>query len=206
MNPPLDYAAHPKWVVRDMGYWGTLIAARCGSRTPTALHERGGAEPWPEAERGDGWKVFSVDDRMAGDLVVGEELDMLMAITLETSAPVLAAYIADSDYGWMSGSSPAGGAWQAWLGTRSASYFGQSPEKMLRPAMAAKRAVAWAAEAGYRSSERPIRQILATARPPGISALLRLPWKRYTFVEDAYFVLLDHLGVPKPAPPELDQP
>jgi hypothetical protein len=64
---------------------------------------------------------------------------------------------------------------------------------------AAKWAVRWASEAGYVVPVAPVRQILATGRPPGVSATLRLPWKRCAFAEDMFFALLDNLGVPRTA-------
>jgi hypothetical protein len=144
-----------------MGYWGTLIATRCGSKTPAVLAEHG-AESRREAGRDGGWAVFSV----AGS-VVGDEHGILSTLV---SAPVLAAYIADSDYGWLTGLSPEAGGWQAWLGPATAYALtrdhhmaadgmarraaGRAARQMIRdfglpPAQAARRAVAWAAEEIY---------------------------------------------------------
>ena len=65
------------------------------------------------------------------------------------------------------------------------------------PAEAARRAVRWAATAGYAVPAGPVRQILRTRRPAGLAACLRLPWKRYVFAEEMFFATLDALGVPR---------
>jgi hypothetical protein len=65
------------------------------------------------------------------------------------------------------------------------------------PAEAVRHAVNWAAEAGYTVPAWPIGQILRTGRRPGLAARLRLPSTRYVFAEEAYFDLLDRLGLPR---------
>jgi hypothetical protein len=195
-----------------MGYWGTLLAARTHGELPAPLRDRDtDVRDDPDARRGDGWQVVSVADNLIADGAV------LTSLTVETGAPVLAAYIADSDYGWLTGVSPTREPWQAWLDAPTAFVFERDHHVMtgmsradadrraremrdgfgLTPAAAARRAVGWAAEAGYRVPARPIRQILATRRPPGLAAWLRLPWRRYAFAEEMFFNLLDRLGPPR---------
>jgi hypothetical protein len=142
---------------------------------------------------------------------------VLSRLALESGAPLLAAYVADSDYGWLVGVSPTKGTWQAWLDPKTAFLFERDHQVAqgiskseanrrarqmirrfgLRPTEAAERAVQWAAEAGYPVSARPIRQILGCRRPPGLGAVVRLPWLRYDFAEDLFFALVDNLGVPR---------
>ncbi|XRQ08721.1 hypothetical protein ACN3XK_71535 [Actinomadura welshii] len=203
-----------------MGYWGTLIATRTEGRTPGALR---GFEirDHEGARRGDGWQVHDAPD----DFVTGSN-DLLPRLAAESGTPLLAAYIADSDYGWLLGVDPAGDQWRAWLDARTAYAFERDHRRMtgmpkadargharkmisgygLPPGEAAKRAVQWAANAGHKVPASPVRQLLQTRRPPGISAAFRVPWRRYVFAEDMFFALLDNLGVPRststPQPPE----
>jgi hypothetical protein len=164
----------------------------------------------PGARRGDGWQVFDLNDNLLDDA------DLLPTLAAHVDSPVLAAYVADSDYGWLVGVSRAG-QWRAWLDSVTAFGFERDHRIMqgmakaqarlhahhlIRnygepPARAAQAAVTWAANAGYTVAAAPIRQILAARRPPGLAALLRLPWKRYVFAEDMFFDLLDQVGVPR---------
>jgi hypothetical protein len=164
------------------------------------------------ARRGDGWQVYDLADH-----VLDGPRGLLLELAAESASPVVGAYIADSDYGQVVGVDPSGEAWGAWLSPNTAFAFEreeltakgmpraeatrQARDVMARfgmsPAQAARHAVAWAAQAGYNVPARPIRQILRTGRPPGLSAQLRLPWKRYVFAEDGFFDLLDSLGLPK---------
>jgi hypothetical protein len=151
------------------------------------------------------------------DNLVADSGDLLSRLSRESAAPVLAAYVADSDYGWLVGVSPSGERWEAWLDAKTAFAFERDHHLMTGvtradanrrarqmiaafgspPAGAATRAVGWAAKAGYAVPAAPVRQILRTRRPPGVAASLRLPWKRYVFAEDVFFAILDRLGVPR---------
>ncbi|GAA3199610.1 hypothetical protein ACFO1B_50040 [Dactylosporangium siamense] len=195
-----------------MGYWGTLIAVR-GSRTPTALQDLDAAVRTHEgAARGDGWRVYDVPDN-----VLGRGLDVLLDLVAASSSPVIAAYIADSDYGQVVAASPSGDRWGVWLDRGTAHAFEREhhvmngmPHAAARrradetiaafgcpPAEAVRHAIGWAAEAGYTVQAGAIGQILRTARRPGLAARLSLPGTRYVFAEDAYFGLLDSLGLPR---------
>jgi hypothetical protein len=196
-----------------MGYWGTLIAVRSGENSPAILGDHGAQVRWHDGtRRGDGWRVYDVPTN-----VVGEKPSLLADLTAATGAPVIAAYIADSDYGQVVGADPSGQQWGAWLSRGTAYAFERDHQLMLGearsvarsraravmtgfgspPAVAARLAVRWAAEAGYSVSAGPIRQLLRTGRPPGPSAWLWLPWKRYVFAEEIYYRLLDCLGLPR---------
>jgi hypothetical protein len=198
-----------------MGYWGTLIAACTNGQVPGLLRDLGAEiSEHQHARRGDGWQVFSVPDNLVADDGV------LSHLALESGTPLLAAYFADSDYGWLVGVSPTKETWQAWLDPKTAFVFERDHQVMqgmpkseanrrarqmirkfgLGPTEAAECAVQWAAEAGYTVSARPIRQILSCRRPPGLGAVVRLPWLRYAFAEDSFFALLDNLGVPRISP------
>lgn len=196
-----------------MGYWGTLIAVRSNGQERPALTDRNAElREHDGARRGDGWQVYSLPD----NVIFGESDGVLPQLVQESGAPVLAAYVADSDYGQLVGHSPLHGRWESWLDAKTAFLFERDYLVMkgmakadanrqaqqivaafgLPPGEAAKRAVQWAREAGYRVPVGPVRQILATNRPPGVSALLRLPRKRYVVAEEAFFALLDNLGLP----------
>jgi hypothetical protein len=156
--------------------------------------------------------VYSLPDN-----VVADADDVLPRLAKESQAPVLAAFIADSDYGQMAGLSQLLGRWEAWLDADTARLFerdhlvmqgvskAEANRQALRmiagfglpPAAAAERATQWARVAGYAVPVGPVRQILASRRPPGVSALLRLPWKRYVLAEEMFFALLDNLGLPR---------
>lgn len=199
-----------------MGYWGSLIAVRSDGRNLPALTDRNAElREHDSARRGDGWQVYSLPD----NVIFGDTDGVLPRLVKESEAPVLAAYVADSDYGQLVGLSPLQGQWETWLDAKTAFQFerdylaekGMSKADANRqaqqtiaafglpPREAAKRATQWAREAGYQVPVRPIRQIVATSRPPGVSAVLRLPWKRYVFAEEMFFALLDNLGMPRHA-------
>jgi hypothetical protein len=195
-----------------MGYRGTLIAVR-GSQTPMALQDLDAAVRSHEgAARGDGWRVYDVPDN-----VLGGGPDVVLGLVAASSSPVIAAYIADSDYGHVVAASPSGDPWGVWLDRGTAYAFERdhhvmngTPRAAARrraaeaiaafgcpPAEAVRHAIGWAAEAGYTVRAGPIGQILRTARRPGLAARLRCPGTRYVFAEDAYFDLLDTLGLPR---------
>jgi hypothetical protein len=196
-----------------MGYWGTLITVRSGEEMPAVLRDRHAhIRQHDGARRGAGWLVYDVSGN-----VLGDDETLLRNLSADSAAPVVAAYIADSDYGQLIAASPSGERWGAWLAPRTAYAFERDHHRMdgtsrhvarrralgtiasfgSPPAEAARYAVRWAAEAGYSVPARPIRQLLRTARPPGFAASLWLPWKRYVFAEDIYFDLLDCLGLPQ---------
>jgi hypothetical protein len=194
-----------------MGYWGTLVAVRAGEPPATLRGFGTTVRDEDRARRGDGWQVLSVAD----DLIA--HLSLLADVVEETGHPVLAAYIADSDYGRLAGSSPSSGLWHTWLDRRTAYAFERDHQVMtgipkaaaaahahrliqttgLRPTEAAQRVASWATDAGYRASASSIQQIIDLRRPPGISAWLRLPWARFVFAEEMFFAILDHLSVPR---------
>lgn len=76
-----------------MGYWGTLIAVRSGPETPSSLQILGAkVRQHAGARRSDGWRVYDVTGN-----VVGDDAELLPSLAAASGAPVLAAYIADSD-------------------------------------------------------------------------------------------------------------
>jgi hypothetical protein len=195
-----------------MGYWGTLIAVR-GDQAPVVLQDIGASVRSHEgAVRGDGWRVYDLPDN-----ILGRDPDLLQSLVVASSCPVIAAYIADSDYGQVVAATPSGDQWGVWLDRDTAYAFERDHQVMIGmarkaarrraretiaafgcpPREAIRHAVNWAAEAGYIVPAGPIGQILRTARRPGLAARLRLPSTRYVLREDAYFDLLDRLGVPR---------
>lgn len=199
-----------------MGYWGTLVAVR-GEPMPASLQGRGASvRSHDGALRGDGWRVYDLADNP-----LGQGLDLLVGLSAASSSPVIAAYIADSDYGQLVAATPSGHQWGAWLDRRTAYAFERDHYLMdgatrtdarrrarqaiagfgCPPAKAVRHAVQWATEAGYSVPAGPIRQILRTARRPGPAAWLRLPSTRYDLAEDIFFSLLDCLGIPRATTP-----
>lgn len=194
-----------------MGFWGTLVAVRSNGDVPAPLRDRDAEERrHPGALRGDGWQVFEVSSNLL------EEENRLSGLATDLGSPILAAYIADSDYGWLVGVSRAG-RWCAWLDAKTAFAFERDHHVMLgvpkpearrlarsmirnfgvSPGRAARAAAQWATDAGYAGNPRRVRRILGARRPPGIGARLHLPWTRYAFAEDMFFDLLDGLGIPR---------
>jgi hypothetical protein len=91
-----------------MGYWGTLIAVRGDGRSPPVLSGRNAElREHDGARRGDGWQVYSLPD----NVIFGDADGVLPRLAKESGAPVLAAYVADSDYGQLVGLSPVHGQW-----------------------------------------------------------------------------------------------
>ena len=193
-----------------MGYWGTLIAVR-GDQASVALRDvDASVRSHDGAVRGDGWRVYDVPGN-----VLGQGPDLLVALVAASSSPVIAAFIADSDYGQVIAATPSGDRWGVWLDRDTAYAFERDHNVMTgmsrtaarrraretiaafgcSPDQAVRHAVNWGAEAGYTVSARPIKQLLRTGRRPGLAARLRLPSTRYVLVEEAYFDLLDRLGL-----------
>ncbi|MFI2652748.1 hypothetical protein [Micromonospora fulviviridis] len=165
-----------------MGYWGTLIAVRSNGRKLPALTDRNAElREHDGARRGDGWRVYSLPD----NVIFGDGDGVLPQLVKESDAPVLAAYVADSDYGQLVGLSLVHGRWEPWLDAKTVFLFERDYLVMkgmakadanrqaqqaitafgLPPGEAAKRAIQWAREAGYLVPVGPVRQIVATNRP-----------------------------------------
>ncbi|SNT64366.1 hypothetical protein SAMN05421812_1177 [Asanoa hainanensis] len=195
-----------------MGNWGTLIAVRGAQELGTLRDLDAAVRSHDGAARGDGWRVYDVPEN-----VLGQGPDPLLALVAASSSPVIAAYVADSDYGQVVAATPSGDQWGVWLARDTAYAFERDHNAMVGmarttarrraretiaafgcpPDQAVRHAVNWAAEAGYTVPARPIRQLLRTGRRPGLAARLRPPSTRYVFAEEAYFDLLDRLGLPR---------
>ncbi|MEH1127338.1 hypothetical protein [Micromonospora sp. CPCC 206061] len=188
-----------------------------GERMPASLRGRGASVRSHEgALRGDGWRVYDLADN-----ALGQSLDLVVDLSAASSSPVIAAYIADSDYGQLVAATPPGRQWGIWLNRRTAYEFERDHYVMNGVARVAARrrarqtiagfgcpsaeavrhAVQWAAEAGYSVPAGPIGQVLRTARRPGLAAWFRLPSTRYDFAEEIFFGLLDCLGIPRAITP-----
>jgi hypothetical protein len=96
-----------------MGYWGTLIAVRSGAEMPAALRRHNAETRRHDvAGCGDRWRVFD-----AAYEILDSDDALLVDLARESAAPVLAARIADSDYGWLVGVGPSGDQWgRGWRG------------------------------------------------------------------------------------------
>ncbi|MEV4137238.1 hypothetical protein AB0J72_34325 [Dactylosporangium sp. NPDC049742] len=86
------------------------------------------------AVRGDGWRVYDLPDN-----VLGREPDLLLSLVVASSCPVIAAYIADSDYGQVVAATPSGDQWGVWLDRDTACAFERDHHAMIGMARKAVR-------------------------------------------------------------------
>ncbi|MBO1334839.1 hypothetical protein [Streptomyces sp. VRA16 Mangrove soil] len=131
-----------------------------------------------DAERG--WRVWAVDRE---DPVSDEELAVMAG---RTGAPVLSAYVMDSDCAVVEALGTRTGPWRTCLGRASmAAYMaesGASVDDWFASAEQATRAAArWAREAGCEPSETVLAAAFAAFPDP--------------FVETVFIALLEGLGV-----------
>ena len=116
------------------------------------------------AFRGDGWSIHDVPDN-----ILGQGPEPLLNLVTASSSPVIAAYIADSDYGQVIAATPSGDRWGVWLDRDTAYAFERDHHVMnataratarrraretiaafgCPPGEAVRHAANWAAEAGY---------------------------------------------------------
>ncbi|KOG31910.1 hypothetical protein [Streptomyces resistomycificus] len=167
-----------------MGYWGYFVVGR-GERPLTELE--------PLSDVGDmtlltsapgGWQVWEYP---SGDGDVGS----MNALAVGTGAPALFGYVMDSAAVVVEAAAPESGTWTTCLGRAAmATYLGAGQEGpaledyFLEPGDAARRAVAWAAEAGHEVDAGPVIDVLTADPDPeaGVPA------------ENLFFRFLDRLG------------
>jgi hypothetical protein len=96
-----------------VGYWGTIVLARCDMPLPwmEGIFRFGQRHRWLR-EAQDGWQILetarSIED--PPDLAAAA-----LALTSETDAPVLAAYVCDGDCAGVYGATSSGASWSAHL-------------------------------------------------------------------------------------------
>jgi hypothetical protein len=153
-----------------MGYTGRVLVART-RRSFDGSPIVAGAELLHERELGDGWWWAQFD---------GDPDGALRALVSETGAPVVSAFVIDSDCADVQGSTPSGVHWRTYLHPSTAQSYGapalpQSTDQVI------EHAIAWSVEAGR------------TADPDGLREVLEA---RSDFAEDTLDDLLQALGVP----------
>jgi hypothetical protein len=153
-----------------MGFTGRVLVARTG-RSFDGLPAVAGAEFLDERELGDGWWSAQFD---------GDPEDALRVLVVETGAPVVSAFVIDSDCADVRGSTPSGVHWHTYLHPGTAESYGapalqQSAEQVI------ERAVAWSVEAGRTADPDALREVLEA---------------RSDFAEDTLDDLLSALGLP----------
>lgn len=158
-----------------MGYTGRILVARtvtspAGSPAVAAavLHER---------EFGAGWWSVQLD---------GDAPGALEGLVTATGAPVLSAFVLDSDCADVEGLTPSGVNWRTYLHPHTAESYGapaldQSEEEITRQALA------WSAEAGLAAERGALRDVFEATN---------------VFAEDTLDELLGALGVPGLAGPD----
>jgi hypothetical protein len=136
--------------------------------------------------KGDGWggeaHELSRDEFAGGWVAVAFDDDPrlpLRALAERTAAPVLSAFVMDSDCADVTAASPAGRSWHAYLHEETALSYG-APELDDSAEEVADAAAAWATEAGL----NPDRKAIATALE-----------SHDTFVENTLAALLAALGL-----------
>lgn len=164
-----------------MGYWGYFVVGR-GERPLVELDALAGVEGMVLRESAHGgWQVWEYASA-EGD--VGS----MNTLALETGSPALFGYVMDSASVVLEAAGPESGAWTTCLARAAmAGYIGGGEEGLtledyfLEPRDAAKRAVAWAAEAGHQVAEEPLLDVLGAEPDPS--------------AENLFFRMLDRLGV-----------
>lgn len=177
-----------------MGFWGHIVAVR-STRPAAELPVLRNNPAWASGGDGDydirhvaegGWQIVDVHSH---------EALPLDALAHDSGAPVLAAYILDSDGANLTGFGPASGLWEGWIGPGGSSCYAiddpyaadeaafDAAEARIRAELPerARQAVAWAEEAGL---------------TPAPDAVLAAMQGHETFAEDLFFSVLAALGVP----------
>lgn len=177
-----------------MGFWGHIVAVR-STRPAAELPVLRNNPAWASSGDGDydirhvaegGWQIIDVHS---------DEALPLDALADDSGAPVLAAYVLDSDGVNLTGFGPASGLWEGWIGPEGSSCYAiddpyaaddaafDAAEARIRAELPerARQAVAWAEEAGL---------------TPDPDAVLAAMQGHETFAEDLFVSVLAALGVP----------
>ncbi|GAA2241893.1 hypothetical protein GCM10010145_05020 [Streptomyces ruber] len=177
-----------------MGYWGYYVVGR-SERPLGELDALAGAEGMQLLSAADdGWQVWEYPDRPVppdrADAAGAGDIGNMNALARETGAPALFGYVMDSDCVVVEAAAPESGGWTTCLARGAmAGHLGTEDgltveDYFLEPDDAARRAVAWAAEAGRSAAPEKVREVLATEPDPAAP-----------LAENLLFRLLDRLGV-----------
>jgi hypothetical protein len=153
-----------------MGYTGRILVAR----TVVSPAESPAVEAGlvlDGGELGDGWWRIQLD---------GDSPGAARGLVAETGAPVVSAFVLDSDCADVEGLTPAGIRWRTYLHRGIAQEYGapeleQSDDEILRQALA------WSAEAGLTAGGDALRAALGA---------------KNVFAEETFDELLAALGLP----------
>ena len=151
-----------------MGYTGQILVAR--SSRPLSELAAVNAEVLYESTYNGDWRSAQLD---------GDQPGAVVALIAETGAPVVSAYIVDSDLADVEASSPAGVAWHVYLHEDTALSYG-APALPHTADEVVELARAWSAEAGLTFDPVALREALEVHN---------------TFAEETLHELLDGLGV-----------
>lgn len=152
-----------------MGYTGRIVVAR-SARPLAELTALTDAKVLHESAYRDGWRSAQLD---------GDAPGALAGLLAETSAPVLWAYVLDSDLADVEATTAGGTAWHTYLHQDLARSYGAPP--LDQPADEVLRlALAWAAEAGLVPDPQAVRTALAAD---------------HDFAEETLAELLEALGL-----------
>lgn len=146
-----------------MGFSGRVVLARGDAWTSDA-------DVLSRTAFAGGWAAVTFD---------GDPRLSLAGLVADTGAPVLSAFVMDSDCADVTAASPAGASWHAYLNEGTALSYG-APELDLPAAAVIDAAAAWATEAGF----SPDRDALAAALDA-----------EDVFVEDTLDTLYSALGL-----------
>ncbi|AJE85162.1 MULTISPECIES: hypothetical protein [Streptomyces] len=166
-----------------MGYWGYYVVGR----SPRPLADCASLQAVrPELtlleDRAADWQVWECP--AAGE--AAPRIGSMNRLARETCAPALFGYVLDSDCVVVEAAAPGSGAWTACLAPAAmAAHLGEDARVLedyfLPPGDAARRAVAWAAEAGFTVPSAPLLEALTAVAEPS--------------AETHFFRFLDLLGV-----------
>lgn len=149
-----------------MGFFGHIAVARThGPYTGEA------AAVLHETDHGDGWWWIQFD---------GEAKGLLTELVAATGAPVITAYVLDSDVADVTALTPAGERFHTYLHAATAEQMG-APALTQTPAEVLRAALTWSAEAGL------------IADPQGVEEALTM---HSVFAEETFDELVTALGVP----------
>lgn len=152
-----------------MGFTGWIVVAK--AEVPLSeLAALSGLVVLHESSLSGGWRTAQLD---------GDAHRALRALVEETQMPAASAVIFDSDLGEITGLTPTGTRWNAYLNESATLGAGAPPlEHPLDEVI--RRAAAWSAEARLTSSEEALREALTS---------------HYTFVEEAFDEVVAGLGI-----------
>lgn len=168
-----------------MGYWGSFVVCRFAHdfEDVEAIFDRVGppVEEWAVG----GWRF----GQFAGQELEGSAKDVLDALVDLTGAPVLMAYIVDSDAAVIDAATPVDDHWRGCLGRRAmraaTAQIGEDfNTRFLSADAAARNAAMWAHDAGLVSDPAALRELFTADTATDL------------FIEADFFRLLAALGLP----------